>query len=93
MIYLEYHQNTKKHLTGGLSDLGLSDFELNEVDTDDSSIDDELMSPFSSSPLLNKLFEENFNIMAKTRRRRHGISEECCRKPCTVSELKAYCTN
>ncbi|KAH8317012.1 hypothetical protein KR074_008873, partial [Drosophila pseudoananassae] len=43
------------------------------------------------SSLLWRMLGESSNQLMKTRRRRLGIFDECCRKPCSRNELLRYC--
>ncbi|KAH8270368.1 hypothetical protein KR018_008835 [Drosophila ironensis] len=43
--------------------------------------------------LMIRMLGESANQLMKTRRRRLGISDECCRKPCARSELLRYCAD
>lgn len=51
------------------------------------------LDPMSATSLfLDKFSDNQFSLMAKTRRRRFdGVADECCRKPCAMSELLSYC--
>ncbi|XP_053955923.1 probable insulin-like peptide 3 [Anastrepha ludens] len=56
-----------------------------------NELEDELPFRFSSFPFLGKFHGDEVDTLAKTRRRREGIYDECCRKGCTYSELYSYC--
>uniref|UniRef100_A0A1A9VT27 Insulin-like domain-containing protein n=1 Tax=Glossina austeni TaxID=7395 RepID=A0A1A9VT27_GLOAU len=62
-------------------------------DYTDNEIEDSLTAyPYDNSLFLDKLFGEDVgHMMTKTRRRRHGVYDECCRKPCNYTELASYC--
>lgn len=42
-------------------------------------------------PLLRAMIGESANHLLKSRRRRLGIADECCRQSCTFKELSSYC--
>ncbi|XP_017461074.1 PREDICTED: LIRP-like [Rhagoletis zephyria] len=46
---------------------------------------------YASFPLLAGIHGGQVDTLAKTRRRREGVFDECCRKPCTYNELYSYC--
>ncbi|XP_034482230.1 probable insulin-like peptide 3 [Drosophila innubila] len=48
---------------------------------------------FNSQPLLRALLGESAHQLLSTRRRRLGISDECCLKSCSWNELSMYCNN
>ncbi|XP_067613080.1 probable insulin-like peptide 5 [Eurosta solidaginis] len=52
---------------------------------------DKLPFQFGSFPFLAKIHGGQIDTLAKTRRRREGVYDECCRKPCTYNELLSYC--
>ncbi|XP_055909384.1 insulin-like [Eupeodes corollae] len=39
------------------------------------------------------LMDNSNSMIAKIRRRRHGIAHECCDKPCSIKEIVSYCRN
>lgn len=51
------------------------------------------LSPFGMKDFhfLTKLHGGQVDTVAKTRRRREGVYDECCRKACSYSELLSYC--
>ncbi|XP_075161963.1 insulin-like peptide 3 [Haematobia irritans] len=50
----------------------------------------DIFEPFSA--LGDIVLSDEVNMMAKIRRRRDGIVDECCRlKGCTYAELLSYC--
>ncbi|XP_018789560.1 PREDICTED: LIRP-like [Bactrocera latifrons] len=53
----------------------------------------EELSPFGmmNFPFLGRNHGGHVDTVAKTRRRREGVYDECCRKPCSYSELLSYC--
>ncbi|XP_059216784.1 probable insulin-like peptide 3 [Stomoxys calcitrans] len=56
----------------------------------ESSSLSETLDPMTA--LTGILLREEANMMAKIRRRRDGIVDECCKyKGCTMNELLAYC--
>lgn len=61
------------------------------IDYTESDTGNDILPLSYSSFFLDKLFEYNDNLLAKTRRRRHGIVDECCLNQCTMSELLSYC--
>lgn len=68
-------------------------FSVDLSDYTDNEIGDSLTAyPYDNSLFLDKLFGEDVgHMMTKTRRRRHGVYDECCRKPCNYTELASYC--
>ncbi|BFF98827.1 probable insulin-like peptide 3 [Drosophila madeirensis] len=46
---------------------------------------------FDERSLLHRMFGESAAQLMKTRRRRFGVSDECCLKPCSLPELLNYC--
>ncbi|KAM8709633.1 hypothetical protein ACLKA7_016445 [Drosophila subpalustris] len=48
---------------------------------------------FESQPLLRALLGESAHHLLTTRRRRLGISDECCLKSCSWREIRMYCNN
>ncbi|XP_055915202.1 probable insulin-like peptide 3 [Eupeodes corollae] len=50
-------------------------------------------SPQSDDAIAELPFFKKFQMsaLAKIRRKRNGIADECCLKPCTISELRLYC--
>ncbi|XP_028896541.2 LIRP-like [Zeugodacus cucurbitae] len=58
---------------------------------DNGVMDDELPFPYASFPFLAKIHGGQVDTVAKSRRRRQGVYDECCRKPCKMSELYSYC--
>ncbi|XP_055910328.1 probable insulin-like peptide 3 [Eupeodes corollae] len=54
----------------------------NDIDGED------LISPFGQFPFISQY---EANALAKSRRRRFGIADECCKKACTMAELRSYC--
>ncbi|XP_017491456.1 PREDICTED: probable insulin-like peptide 1 [Rhagoletis zephyria] len=71
--------NTKFKRSMGWNDFG------------DNDVEDGLPSHYASSPFLAKIHGGQVDTLAKTRRRREGVYDECCRKPCTYNELYSYC--
>lgn len=67
-------------------------FSLGE-DFDNENSDEEFNFGLSLDMLPFLTFEQNLENsgLAKIRRRRHGVAHECCDKPCTKSEMLAYC--
>lgn len=62
------------------------------IDYDENGLENDIQQSALSSLLLDKMYTNPNNLMAKTRRRRHdGVADECCRKPCTMPELLSYC--
>ncbi|XP_055846323.1 probable insulin-like peptide 3 [Episyrphus balteatus] len=53
-----------------------------------NDIEEGIQLPFDQFPFISK-FEAN--ALAKSRRRRFGIADECCKKACTMAELRSYC--
>ncbi|XP_053955435.1 probable insulin-like peptide 1 [Anastrepha ludens] len=56
-----------------------------------NELEDELPFRFAASPFLANFHGGQVDTLAKTRRRREGVYDECCRKSCTYSELFSYC--
>ncbi|XP_017136948.1 probable insulin-like peptide 3 [Drosophila miranda] len=46
---------------------------------------------FDDRSLLHRMLGESAAQLMKTRRRRVGVSDECCLKPCSLGELLNYC--
>ncbi|XP_022213782.2 probable insulin-like peptide 3 [Drosophila obscura] len=46
---------------------------------------------FDERSLLHRMFGESAAQLMKTRRRRVGVSDECCLKSCSLGELLNYC--
>ncbi|XP_055912896.1 probable insulin-like peptide 3 [Eupeodes corollae] len=53
-----------------------------------SDFEDDFINALEYSPFMSKQLLET---LTKTRRRRLGIADECCKKACTMDELKTYC--
>ncbi|XP_012159441.1 LIRP [Ceratitis capitata] len=81
--------NTKFKKSLEWDDLGKNDLDKNYLDTKD--LDDEMIFPYAAFPFLAKIHGGQVDTVAKSRRRREGVYDECCRKPCKMSELRAYC--
>ncbi|EDW69406.1 probable insulin-like peptide 3 isoform X1 [Drosophila virilis] len=70
---------------------------FNSIDNanSDASVDLDLGSyaelDLHSQPLLRALLGESGHHLVKTRRRRYGVHDECCRKSCSLEELNYYC--
>ncbi|XP_017494201.1 PREDICTED: probable insulin-like peptide 3 [Rhagoletis zephyria] len=47
--------------------------------------------PFANFPFLAKIHGNQVDTLAKTRRRRGGVYDECCSKACTYNEILSYC--
>ncbi|XP_030372144.1 probable insulin-like peptide 3 [Scaptodrosophila lebanonensis] len=60
---------------------------------EDNEIDDNsgVLSILGDQLLLERMLGESAAQLMKTRRRRFGVSDECCLKACTFQELKSYC--
>ncbi|XP_012159442.1 LIRP-like [Ceratitis capitata] len=58
---------------------------------ENSAAGDELPFAYESTPFLAKIHGGQVDTVAKSRRRRQGVYDECCRKPCRMSELISYC--
>ncbi|XP_017492345.1 PREDICTED: LIRP-like [Rhagoletis zephyria] len=58
-----------------------------------AELEDELSSRYAAAPFpyLAKIHGGQVDTLAKTRRRREGVYDECCRKSCTYNELYSYC--
>lgn len=56
---------------------------------------DELPIQYQTYAYLSKLLPESAALRPRARRdwmyTRHGVYDECCRKPCSFQELKSYC--
>ncbi|XP_017492344.1 PREDICTED: probable insulin-like peptide 3 [Rhagoletis zephyria] len=52
---------------------------------------EELPFPYANSPFLGKIHGGQVDTLAKTRRRRQGVYDECCNKGCTYNEILSYC--
>lgn len=55
---------------------------------------DDLPMQYQTYAYLSKLVPEAATIRTRFRREwypRRGVYDECCRKPCSVQELKSYC--
>lgn len=56
---------------------------------------DDLPMEYQRYAYLAKLLPESTALRPRARRdwmyTRHGVYDECCRKPCSVAELKSYC--
>lgn len=55
---------------------------------------DDLPLQYQTYAYLSKLVPEAAALRPRVRRdwvARRGVYDECCRKPCSVSELKNYC--
>ncbi len=52
---------------------------------------EELPFPYANSPFLGKIHGGYVDTLAKTRRRRDGVYDECCNKGCTYNEILSYC--
>ncbi|XP_011210854.2 LIRP [Bactrocera dorsalis] len=64
------------------------------LDWDDlGNTEPETLSPFGlmNFPFLAKIHGGQVDTVAKTRRRRDGVYDECCRKACSYNELLSYC--
>lgn len=48
-------------------------------------------SRLESRPLLRAMIGESANHLVNTRRRRFGITDECCSQSCSLKELYEYC--
>lgn len=61
--------------------------------SDDFRVTNELLDPNDPMTILADIFlNEEANMLAKIRRRRDGIVDECCKlKGCSYSELSTYC--
>ncbi|CAD7003686.1 unnamed protein product [Ceratitis capitata] len=60
-------------------------------DQDNTSMVDELPLANGNLALFAKIHAGQVDTVAKSRRRRQGVYDECCRKPCRMSELTSYC--
>ncbi|XP_011183648.2 LIRP [Zeugodacus cucurbitae] len=60
---------------------------------DIGNAESEELSPFGrmNFPFLAKIHGGQVDTVAKTRRRRDGVYDECCRKSCSYGELLSYC--
>ncbi|XP_054734558.1 probable insulin-like peptide 3 [Anastrepha obliqua] len=52
---------------------------------------EELPFPYANTPFLGKIRGGYVDTLAKTRRRRDGVYDECCNKGCTYNEILSYC--
>ncbi|XP_017493941.1 PREDICTED: probable insulin-like peptide 3 [Rhagoletis zephyria] len=52
---------------------------------------EQLPFPYANSPFLAKIHGGQVDTLAKTRRRRQGVYDECCNKGCTYNEILSYC--
>ncbi|CAD7088272.1 unnamed protein product [Hermetia illucens] len=54
-----------------------------------AQIEDHSVYEYQSIPFISKL--TGGVLSPRVRRKRHGVSDECCKKPCTYKELSNYC--
>lgn len=56
---------------------------------------DELPIQYQTYAYLSKLLPESAALKIRPRRdwmyTRHGVYDECCKKPCGISQLRSYC--
>lgn len=74
-----------------LSDEAIDDFAYNDQPI---GLIDDLPIQYQSYAYLSKLAPESVGLRPRVRREwlvRRGVYDECCRKPCSVQELKSYC--
>lgn len=75
----------------------ISDESLDEEAYSDqiSPIMDEIPLQYQTYAYLSKLLPDVTDFKPRSRREwmlpRRGVYDECCRKPCSVQELKSYC--
>lgn len=60
------------------------------ADQENGEMDAELPFAYANFPFLAKIHGGQVDTVAKNRRRR-GIYDECCLKPCTKNEIYSFC--
>lgn len=76
-----------------LPDESIDDFAYNDQP---AGFADDLPIQYQTYAYLSKLAPESVGARSRVRRNwyiRRGVYDECCRKPCSINELKSYCKN
>ncbi|XP_067613081.1 probable insulin-like peptide 3 [Eurosta solidaginis] len=81
--------NAKFKRTGGLNVFRMQDWD----DSESTELENEnaLAFPYPNFPFLTRIPNDQIDALAKTRRRRQGVYDECCGKGCTYNEIMSYC--
>lgn len=74
--------------------IGFSDESFDEYQYNDQPAALNLPIQYQSYSYLAKIAPDTVAVRSRVRRdwiNRRGVYDECCRKPCSVQELRSYC--